>query len=328
MTWQPDTSVPERSVRFTRALFAELQAPLVVALLALQGALAVLLAARVFAGQASPGEATSSAAGGLLVWSVVSAMLAALARLSWFAHDRRGNNALDAVSRFLPLAAVSLTAISIPLAGAGWPVTVVAWLVLAIEELVVLTALTDGRIADRWARFFKTLFRSAWPQSPRDRSQQHTAGARPQTQESTKPSVATPATILPEPLAPDAPCVQRLFRVQEIDGADRLEGSLSTRFAAGQSTSQIHVAFCPSFARVPALDYRQAGGPSARVKLAQVLPHGARFDVKLSEPARCPLQVTLEIIARHAPAAANNNHHIAPVSAPGESAERSTTAPL
>jgi hypothetical protein len=41
------------------------------------------------------------------------------------------------------------------------------------------------------------------------------------------------------------------------------------------------VAFCPPFAGTPELTAVQLDGPEARIKIAQLLPYGARLDVKL-----------------------------------------------
>ena len=55
--------------------------------------------------------------------------------------------------------------------------------------------------------------------------------------------------------------------------------------AAGQRTGSLHVAFCPSFDAAPQVQAEAVSGPDCRVKAAQVLPYGARLDVKLDEPA-------------------------------------------
>jgi len=316
MSWQSDMKSRRVSEFFPHALLAELHAPLVAAVLALQAALALLLATRAIAGPAVHGVATTAAAGGLIVWAVVASMLAALARWLWFAGPAQSNASLDIASRYLPLAAVSITAASIPLTGAGLSVTAAAWLLLAIEELVVMAALPGGRIADRWP-----MFRSAWPTAARRGASRGRSAAKPNSEASLNPEIATRPSSSPTAPPPDAACVQRLSRVQAVNGEDLLEGSLSTRFAAGQTTGLMHVAFCPSFARVPTLDYRQQAGPAARIKLGQLLPHGARFEIKLSEPAQAALHVTLEIIARQTPEKVATS-----VPAPGSSAERSTSS--
>lgn len=79
--------------------------------------------------------------------------------------------------------------------------------------------------------------------------------------------------------------VQRLTRTATADGADVLRATLYASFPAGSRTASVHVAFCPPFASLPKAEFHQANGPPARIKLAQLLAHGARFDVKLSSAA-------------------------------------------
>ena len=54
--------------------------------------------------------------------------------------------------------------------------------------------------------------------------------------------------------------------------------------------------FCPPFASVPQLDFEQADGPPARVKLGQLLAYGARFEVKLDAPG--PAEILIAFSAR------------------------------
>jgi hypothetical protein len=59
------------------------------------------------------------------------------------------------------------------------------------------------------------------------------------------------------------------------------------------------VAFCPPFASTPQLIVTQLGGPSARMKTAQLLPYGIRIDLKLSGPSEGGASVLLEFSARN-----------------------------
>jgi hypothetical protein len=61
------------------------------------------------------------------------------------------------------------------------------------------------------------------------------------------------------------------------------------------------VAFCPPFKSTPRLEVQQREGPAARVKTAQLLPYGARLDLKLAAAAEQPLTVVLQFIARFDP---------------------------
>ncbi len=90
---------------------------------------------------------------------------------------------------------------------------------------------------------------------------------------------------------------QRLSRSKAADGGDRLQGSLRADFAPGSRAASIHVAFCPPFAKLPRFELRQSAGPPLRIQLGQLLPHGARVDLKLNDPARETVAVWLEFSA-------------------------------
>ncbi len=91
--------------------------------------------------------------------------------------------------------------------------------------------------------------------------------------------------------------MQQLTRTRAADGSERLSGWLRAPFLAGQRTASVHVAFCPPFAAVPELSVEQVDGPPARVKTAQLLPQGARLDLKLASAAEEPHDVALEFSA-------------------------------
>lgn len=97
----------------------------------------------------------------------------------------------------------------------------------------------------------------------------------------------------------DERIVQQLTRSTTRDGVDMLRGSLHATFPPGLRTLSIHVAFCPPFAERPRMEFRQTSGPTVRIKLAQLLAFGARFDVKLAALAQADETVVLEISAAH-----------------------------
>jgi len=108
---------------------------------------------------------------------------------------------------------------------------------------------------------------------------------------------AGPATLpLPETPASDV-VVQQIVRTRTPDGHHRLSGWIRVPFDAGQRTANAHLAFCPPFATLPEMHVEQTAGPSARVKTGQILPHGARFDLKLDRVAAKPIDVCLEFSA-------------------------------
>jgi hypothetical protein len=98
-------------------------------------------------------------------------------------------------------------------------------------------------------------------------------------------------TALPEDVT------QQLTRSTAADGTEELAGWLRVPFAAGQRTQSVHLAFCPPFHHTPELSVEQAEGPAARIKTAQVLPYGARLDLKLHAAEEMSSAVVLQFTA-------------------------------
>ena len=92
--------------------------------------------------------------------------------------------------------------------------------------------------------------------------------------------------------------VQQLTRSQAADGTEELFGWIRLPFAPGQRTGCIHVAFCPPLCVTPEVTVEQIEGPDARIKTAQLLPYGARFDLKLAATAEASTAVVLQFLAR------------------------------
>lgn len=78
---------------------------------------------------------------------------------------------------------------------------------------------------------------------------------------------------------------QRYVRSETDAGEDLVRGTLRVPFSPGARLATAHVAFCPPFAERPQFEVRQNSGPGARLKVAQVLPQGARIEVRLQTPA-------------------------------------------
>lgn len=124
----------------------------------------------------------------------------------------------------------------------------------------------------------------------------------------TAPSARRPAQVLDSACGmitgslvepqPDGEVTQQMIRSRAADGTETLSGWLRVALAPGQRLATAHLAFCPPFAEVPELDVRQTEGPAARVKIGQVLPYGARLELKLAAPAQHPLDVRLRFSAR------------------------------
>jgi hypothetical protein len=102
----------------------------------------------------------------------------------------------------------------------------------------------------------------------------------------------------------DEAITQQLLRRQDAAG-EVIEGWVRVDFAASQRHAAAHVAICPPLERVPECFAEQTDGPSARLKIAQVLPYGVRFELKLDEPAAQPASVHVEFSIHERQEAAN-----------------------
>jgi hypothetical protein len=100
---------------------------------------------------------------------------------------------------------------------------------------------------------------------------------------------------------PHEQLIQQLTRLTTAAGADRLQATLYAQLPIRSRTTSVHVAFCPPFASLPHVEFEQANGPAARIKLAQLLVHGARFDVKLQAAAAESETVCIEMTAERKP---------------------------
>lgn len=107
-----------------------------------------------------------------------------------------------------------------------------------------------------------------------------------------------PATLLQATRLVDASLVQSWTRRRAASGEETIEATLRAEFPPGQRTEHCHLAICPAMQAAPTLRCEQLAGPAARIKVAQVLPHGARIELKLAEVAPCPTQVLLRVTAR------------------------------
>ena len=57
------------------------------------------------------------------------------------------------------------------------------------------------------------------------------------------------------------------------------------------------MAFCPAFERTPTVEFEVISGPPVRLELGQVLPLGARWDVKLAQSAKQATAILLRFTA-------------------------------
>lgn len=73
---------------------------------------------------------------------------------------------------------------------------------------------------------------------------------------------------------------QHLVRSRTPEGTEEIAGALRVKFAPGQRTDVVHVAFCPPFESTPDFETEAAGTESLSVKSVQVFPYGARLEVQ------------------------------------------------
>jgi hypothetical protein len=92
---------------------------------------------------------------------------------------------------------------------------------------------------------------------------------------------------------PDEAVMQNIVRRRDPSG-EVIEGYVRVLLAASQRHAAAHVAICPPLDRVPECFAEQMDGPPATIKVAQVLPHGVRFEIKLDDPAPEPTSVIVE----------------------------------
>ena len=214
----------------------------------------------------------------LLLAGVLVAAMAGGARLLW-RQVAAGPGALRTdwpLAVFLTAAVLGLgAALSLPDTDTG--ALIAFWALLALEEV--------------WAwrpAVWRQLHRAGQPAPP-------TRPVRPDQPQS--PSHRWPPKESPPAIPPDD-VLQQLTRCQAADGKEHLSGWLRMPFSPGQRTASIHVAFCPPFAKTPELTVEQLDGPPLRIKTGQLLPHGARLDLKLAAKAEQPLNVLLQFSAR------------------------------
>ena len=93
---------------------------------------------------------------------------------------------------------------------------------------------------------------------------------------------------------PEGVC-QQLVRSFDPTLGETIHGKWRARFQSGQRNESVHLSFCPPLAGSPNLEVETVSGPAASTKPSLVVPHGARIDIRLDEPAEEQTDVVLEI---------------------------------
>ena len=91
--------------------------------------------------------------------------------------------------------------------------------------------------------------------------------------------------------------LRRVERSVGPAGEDICWGQIRSEFLPGQRTAAIHLEFCPPFQRSPELHVEQVDGPDATVKTTQILPYGARLEVRLAQSGSECFETRIEFSA-------------------------------
>ncbi|MFP6667730.1 MAG: hypothetical protein VB876_10480 [Pirellulales bacterium] len=91
--------------------------------------------------------------------------------------------------------------------------------------------------------------------------------------------------------------LQQFHRGADKDTGEYCHGMIRATFVAAQRTDTLHLSFCPPFYSTPELHVEQTEGPDAQVKVTQLLPYGARLEVRLASAPETDVQAVLEFTA-------------------------------
>ncbi len=94
-----------------------------------------------------------------------------------------------------------------------------------------------------------------------------------------------------------AEVIRRIERTRGPLGEDVCWGQIRSEFLPDQRTAAIHLEFCPPFQKTPVLHVEQVEGPDATVKTTQILPYGARLEVRLARSGSDSLETRIEFSA-------------------------------
>lgn len=195
---------------------------------------------------------------------------------------------------WLSVLAALLSGAAISLPGSSWPGLALLWGCLVAE--LGYAAFDERRRIGRW-------------EPPREssaaqlRSELIGGGVGPVNLESAAGDALDHEAIPGHGESLPDDVVQQVIRRQEPDGSEWITGILRVRFEPGQRTAHTHVAFCPPFPAMPACEAEPVSGPDAQLTVGQVLPQGARFDLRLEACSPAADSVVLEFAAHWVPTA-------------------------
>jgi hypothetical protein len=73
---------------------------------------------------------------------------------------------------------------------------------------------------------------------------------------------------------------QQWVRLLDESGKDSATGMIRAVFAPTERVTSVHLGFCPPFATTPELSIEAVDGEEATIQLGQVLPYGARIELR------------------------------------------------
>ena len=217
----------------------------------------------------------------LVAWGALLALAALTFRKAYSAATSAGNRLATYALWAAPSGVLALWAASLSLSGSATSGLLGLWGLLLVEE------------GWSWGRLWHE---QAAP------ARQPVGGLRPQVVKAATPSGM--AVIGEAEDEPDASVTQQIVRRRQSDRSEGLEGWVRADLAASQRHATAHIAICPPLDGLPECFAEQLDGPPAAIKVAQVLPYGVRFEIKLDKPAQQATSVLVEFSIQSRPSAA------------------------
>ncbi|REJ65473.1 MAG: hypothetical protein DWQ31_17980 [Planctomycetota bacterium] len=97
---------------------------------------------------------------------------------------------------------------------------------------------------------------------------------------------ADTSPVVPAPHFPPENASQQMIRLRTPEGQDVCHGWVRATFDEGQQHQVVHLAFCPPFQTRPELATSLADGQAVEIRHAQLMPYGARVELKRDRSER------------------------------------------
>lgn len=90
---------------------------------------------------------------------------------------------------------------------------------------------------------------------------------------------------------------QQWTRTFQPEVADILSGWVRFDFVPDQRLGSIHLPFSPAFSGIPDIEIHQIEGPEVKINIAQLMPYGARLDLKRSDQtAEASVRIHISVV--------------------------------